>query len=504
MASVVVIGAGMGGLSAAARLSAQGHQVTVLEQSKRPGGKLETYRREGFAFDTGPSLLTLPAVYRDLFLKTPVRRKGASLEENIDLRGLDTAFGYHWADGAVATIPGSNSNRVAAALGDALGGSAEAQWQRFSRRAADIWSVTRVPFLESPVNGVRDLSRQMLSPKAVRTVAPWQTLRGLARQYFDDPRLVTLTDRYATYTGSDPRRAPAALAVIPFVEQTFGAWHIGGGLGSLADALYQRCIDRDITFRFSAPVTKIRTEARRVSGVVLEGGESLSCDIVISDADAATVYGRLLDDPLAARQARRLTRLTPSLSGFALLLALRGRTPGLQHHTVLFPSNYDEEFDAIFGPTPRLPDDPAIYICSPDDDTMRPEGHEAWFVLVNTPPDDPERPVNSRGVNWRDQSMVERYAKRVLELMARRGLDVRDRILWQEARTPADIADRSWSPGGSIYGSSSNSRRSAFMRPANRSPITGLFLVGGSAHPGGGLPLVGMSAAIVAELIGPA
>src|SRR4029079_11237532 len=118
------------------------------------------------------------------------------------------------------------------------------------------------------------------------------TLRGLSRHYFDDPRLVTLTDRYATYTGSDPRRAPAALAVIPFVEQTFGAWHVGGGLGSLADALYQRCLDREITFRFSAPVGRIRTEAGRVSGVVLDDGESLSCDIVISDADATMVYGQ--------------------------------------------------------------------------------------------------------------------------------------------------------------------------------------------------------------------
>ena len=181
---------------------------------------------------------------------------------------------------------------------------------------------------------------------------------------------------------------------------------------------------------------------------------------------------------MAARQERRLARLTPSLSGFALLLALKGRTPGLQHHTVLFPSDYDQEFDAIFGPTPRPPEDPAIYICSPDDATMRPEGHEAWFVLVNTPPDEPQR-----GVNWRDESLVGRYTKRVLDLMAQRGLDARDRILWHEVRTPADIADRSWSPGGSIYGSSSNSRRAAFMRPANRSPISGLFLVGGSAAP---------------------
>jgi phytoene desaturase len=489
----------MGGLAVAARLSAQGHDVTVVEQSARAGGKLETYRRDGFAFDTGPSLLTLPAVYRDLFLKTPVRRKGASLEENVDLQGLDTAFGYRWADGATATIPGSNSNRVAAALGEALGGSAEKEWQRFSRRAADIWAVTRVPFLESPVAGMRDLSRHMLNPSAVRTVAPWQTLRGLARHYFSDPRLVTLTDRYATYTGSDPRRAPAALAVIPFVEQTFGTWHIRGGLGSLADAVYQRCLDRGVTFRFETPVRRVATAGGRASGVLLEGGEQLDCDVVVSDADAATLYDQLVDHPTSQRQARRLAKLTPSLSGFAMLLALKGRTPDMRHHTVLFPSDYDQEFDAIFGRAPRRPDDPAIYICNPDDPAMRPEGHEAWFVLVNTPPHDP-----AHGVDWRDRSAVESYRQHILGLLAHRGFDVRDRVVWQEVRTPNDIADRSWSPGGAIYGSASNSRRAAFARPANRSPIPGLFLVGGSAHPGGGLPLVGMSAAIVAELIGTA
>ena len=159
VASVVVIGAGMGGLAVAARLAAQGHEVTVIEQSGRPGGKVATYRRDGFAFDTGPSLLTLPAVYRDLFLKTPVRRKGASLEENVDLRGLEQAFGYRWSDGTTVALPGSNSNRVASALGAALGGTAEADWQGFSRRAADIWAVTRVPFLETPVSGLRDLAR---------------------------------------------------------------------------------------------------------------------------------------------------------------------------------------------------------------------------------------------------------------------------------------------------------------------------------------------------------
>ena len=494
---MVVIGAGMGGLAVAARLSAQGHTVTVVEQSGRPGGKLETYRRDGFAFDTGPSLLTLPAVYRDLFLKTPVRRKGAALEDNVDLQGLDTAFRYRWADGAEALLPGSNSNRVAAALADALGGDAESEWQRFSRRAADIWAVTRVPFLEAPVSGLRDLSRHLLNPHAIRTVAPWQTLRGLARAHFTDPRLVTLTDRYATYTGSDPRKAPAALAVIPFVEQTFGAWHVGGGLGELGDAVFRRCVERGVTFRFGSAVSRVTTSGDTVSGVVLEGDEHLRADVVVSDADAETLYGALLDHPAAAREHRRIARQQRSLSGFVMMLAVKGTTPGLQHHNVFFPERYDDEFDAIFGRDPSPPDDPAVYVCSPDDDAMRPPGHEAWFVLVNTPPHDP-----SGGVDWRDGALVDGYRDLILARLAERGVDVRDRVLWHEVRSPADLADRTWSPGGAIYGTASNGRRSALSRPANRSPVRGLFLVGGSTHPGGGLPLVGMSAAIVAGLVG--
>ena len=335
----------------------------------------------------------------------------------------------------------------------------------------------------------------------VRTVAPWQTLRQLGHRYFDDPRLVTLLDRYATYTGSDPRRAPAALAAIPFIEQTFGAWHIGGGLGTLADALFQRCLDQGVDVRFNEPVTHVTNDGSRVSGIQLANGQTLAADIVVSDADAATLYEQLLGAPAAASAPmRRLRKSVPSLSGFVLMLALRGRTPDLPHHTVLFPEHYDAEFDAIFGRRPQPVDDPAVYICCPDDDAMRPDAHhEAWFVLINAPRHDP-----AAGVDWSDPSLVTAYTARILDVLAERGYDVRDRLLWHETRTPADLESDTWTPGGSIYGSSSNSRRSAFLRPANQSPLKGLFLVGGSAHPGGGLPLVGMSAAIVADLIGPA
>lgn len=499
VAIIVVVGAGMGGMAAAARLSAQGHAVCVVEQSATYGGKLGSYERDGFRFDTGPSLLTLPAVYRDLFLKTAVRRKDAALEDNVGLNALDPAFSYQWADGTRAVLPGSNTNRIAHALDDALGNAAGSDWKRFSQRAAAMWAATRVPFLESPISTQWQLVRQLGKISEVRTIAPWQSLRGLGEQYLHDSRLRMLLDRYATYSGSDPRRAPAALAVIPYVEQTFGAWHIEGGLRALATALHDRCVDREIEFRFNCPVRQITTRSGSVTGVVLANDEFVRADVVVANADATVVYRDLLDVS-GSKPLRRLQRATPSLSGFVLLLAIAGRTSGLGHHNVLFPESYDAEFDAIFGRDPRPVDDPTIYICSPDDRLMRPDAeHESWFVLVNAPRHQP-----GKGVDWRTPATVETYREHVFDVMAARGLDIRSRVVWQHTRTPADLEDATGAPGGSIYGTSSNGRRAAFLRPANQSPVSGLFLVGGSAHPGGGLPLVGMSAAIVSQLIGSA
>ena len=202
----------------------------------------------------------------------------------------------------------------------------------------------------------------------------------------------------------------------------------------------------------------------------------------------------------AERSARDLAKTTPSLSGFVLLLAVDGRTPGLRHHNVWFPADYDGEFDAIFGRRVQPVDDPAIYVCAPDDPLMRPDDDsEAWFVLVNAP-----RHGDGRNgtVDWDAPGLAESYADHVLAKLAGRGMDVRGRLRWREVRTPADLMRATRAPGGSIYGTSSNGSRAAFQRPANQSPIPGLYLVGGSAHPGGGLPLVGMGAEIVADLVG--
>ncbi|WNV76598.1 NAD(P)/FAD-dependent oxidoreductase [Geodermatophilus sp. DSM 44513] len=500
MARVAVVGAGLGGLAAAARLAALGHAVTVLEQAPEIGGKLGWYARDGHGFDTGPSLVTLPQLYRDLFAAT-----GGPLEDAVDLVRLDPAVAYRFADGAGLSVPGEAA-AVPAALDAALGAGSGAQWAALMARAAEMWRVTEQPFLRSPLAGAATLARLARSRADVATVAPWRTLRGLGTAYLRDPRLRTLLDRYATYSGSDPRRAPAVLATVPYVEQAFGSWYVRGGLRRLGEAVAQRAVERGAVVRTGCAVERVLVEGGRAAGVRLAGGEVVRADVVVSGADAAAVYADLVPPSRSTRRVRRdLGRGTPSLSGFVLLLALRGRTPGLAHHTVLFPEDYDAEFDAVFGVgrhrgAPRPVDDPTVYVSAPDDPATRPdEDSESWFVLVNAPRHDPRG-----GVDWDAPGLADRYAQRVLEVMARRGLDVRDRVRWCSTRTPADLERGTRSVGGSIYGTSSNGARAAFLRPANASPVPGLFLVGGSSHPGGGLPLVALSAQIVAGLVGPA
>jgi phytoene desaturase len=478
----------MAGMAVAARLAAKGHEVQVWEQWHSPGGKNAGFEHDGFRFDLGPSTLTLPAVYRDLFLKT-----GRSLEDSVDLQEVDPAFGYHFADGVSVTLPGAGVGACAAALQEAFGGNTGHEWRELLRRAGDIWALTRRDVLGRSLEGYRDLLPLASSRRSLLTVAPWQTLRGLGRRTLQDPRARLILDRYATYTGSDPRRCPAALATIPFVEQTFGVWHIGGGLHALAAALYQRCLDLGVVFHFGVRVDRILTDERGVTGI--EAAQTrIAADVVVTDADTRTVYNELVEDRRTRTARQRLNRLQPSFSGFVLMLALSGTTPGIRHHNVWFPQDYDEEFDALFAKNPAPVTDPAIYACVPDDPAMRPDGSEAWFILVNAPLHAPP------AVDW--DTLGPAYAEHILDVLARRGVDVRERLQWSQIRTPADLERTTASPGGSIYGVSSNGRLSTVLRPSNRSAVPGLYLVGGSAHPGGGLPLVGMGAEIVAEEIG--
>ena len=489
--NVVVIGGGMGGLAAAARLAKKGHKVTLFEAGSRLGGKCQTERLGEFSFDTGPSLLTLPAVYRDLFIKT-----GKRLEHLLELKPVDPAFEYIFHDGTRIRFPNLSHNGTVGAITEVLGTKAGNDWHNLLERAESMWEASRESFIEGELRSVWPFLRRKSFVADLLTIAPWKSLRALTKSYTSDPYLTRIIDRYATYTGSDPRKVPAVLLTIAFVEEAFGAWHVSGGLGALGQVLGERVRDLGVSVNLDTAVRSVQIEQGTATGVFLSDGRFIPADIVISNSDATNLYNDLITDNRLARKPRKsLKRATPSLSGFSLLLGLKGRS-GLNHHTVYFPENYDDEFDAIFRRN-EPPVDPAIYICNPNDPKMVPsQEFESWFVLVNAPRHEP-----GTGTNWDAPGFKESYAELIINKLESNGLVIRNRLCEMAIRTPADLQRDYLAPGGSIYGSSSNGLRSAFLRARNRSPIRNLYCVGGSAHPGGGLPLVALSAEIVAAAV---
>jgi len=497
MAKISVVGAGIGGMSAAARLAKQGHQVTVFENSDQSGGKCRTEWFGDYAFDTGPSLLTLPAVFRDLFLKT-----GKRIEHVLDISPVDPAFNYNFADGSKVTFPNLSNPKTYQEIEKSFGISASQSWRQIIERSEKMWEASRDSFIESELTSIWPLLLRKNLINQINQISPFTSLRSLSEKLNLDPHLKMIIDRYATYTGSDPRSAPAVLLTIAFVESTFGAWHIKGGIGQLSVALEQRCRDLGVDFQFKSLVTKILVERNKVEGVVLSDGKIIKSDLVVSNSDAEYTFNSLIGNEVSSARGerRKLKSATKSLAGFSLLLGLdnkKSKPVDVEHHNVYFPENYDLEFDQIF--TQKVPvTDPTIYLCAPKDSSMvKGADKEAWFVLVNAPRHEPES-----GWDWKDGG--QEYAQKIISKMDDLGLNVTNRLDFMEYRTPADLENYAMAPGGSIYGTSSNSPVSAFLRARNRSKVKGLFCVGGSAHPGGGLPLVGISAEIVAKAIGKA
>ena len=484
----------MGGMMSAARLAKAGHEVSLYEASDRVGGKLHTEWIGKVAFDTGPSLLTLPAVYKDFFQRT-----GKHLGLMCEIKAVDPSFDYRFADGTSVKFANLSRYQTLNNLREAYGDDVARQWDQIMRRAEKMWDVSREPFIENELRSPLSLLKRVSLLRDLKIIAPWKSLRDLATEELPDQHLRFILDRYATYSGSDPRKAPAVLASIAFVEECFGAWHIKGGLGTLATLVHERAEKVGVTFHLSSPVASINIAKGKATGITLENGEIIAADAVIANADASLIYNTLITGKIRKIKGVRknISKADPSLAGFSLLLAMRkDESTPLNHHTVFFPKDYDAEFDAIF--TDKKPvAEPTIYICAPGDGAMsKDETLESWFVLVNAP---------AHGVHcfdWSDPEFARNYANTIIDQIEARGIAVRSRLESLTFRTPADLEAAVRAPGGSIYGTSSNGAKAAFMRAKNRSPIKGLYCVGGSAHPGGGLPLVGLSAETVANAVG--
>ncbi|MCX4630332.1 NAD(P)/FAD-dependent oxidoreductase [Streptomyces sp. NBC_01443] len=460
MARIAVIGAGMGAMATAARLAVAGHQVTVYERGSTYGGSVGRYERDGFVFDTGPGLLHLPAVYRDLFVKTGKR----PLEDCVELVQVDPAVRHVLADGTAVTLPGGSRGGAAAVLDQAFGAGAGDRWNGVLGRARDAWNATRRPLLEEPLRP----DWQVLGGD------PYPALRksGLLRRR--PPSLAEvagrelggelgelLAARVRAY-GIDPATAPAAAAVLPYMEQTFGSWYVRGGMRELATAVYERCRERKVAFVFDAPVREVLERDGRAAGLLLADGSEAAADLVVCGVDP-----RQLGTPLPAGGA---PARGPGVAGrLTVLLALRGARPADTVHRTL-----------VHSPTAQLT------VLRPDDPAVRPDAdHEAVTVSAVCGPEGVSAP----------------RVEELLDLAARAVPGLRERLLWTQTRTPADVEAATGAQGGAVPPPALAGAGGRMLYPANTTALPGLFLAGGWAHPGGGLAHAGMTGALVAGLI---
>jgi phytoene desaturase len=486
---VAVIGGGLGSLSGAIHLARMGFGVQLFEQNDRLGGKVNELVMDGYRFDTGPTLLTMDFVIDDLF-----RLAGFERSEFLEFVPVDPICRYFFPDGSIMDAS-ADMDRMTAAVESLSSGQGDA-YGKFLEYCKQIYDFTADIFLFTPIHEIRKmLGRGDLSTLLnLRKMDPFRTMHQGICRFFSDRRLIQLFDRYATYTGSNPYKAPATLNIISYVEHGLGGYYIKGGMYRLVEAL-EKVADRlGVEINTSAKVEKILWESGKVKGIGVKG-EKISTDYVLCGTDVVIAYNSLIDG--LNRRRGKLNQLEPSLSGMVFLWGVKKIHPDLAQHNIVFSSDYEREFEQIFGEL-RAPDDPTAYISisSKTDPEHAPSNSENWFVLLNMP----HLPDKDHIIDWVTQT--ERMRETVFSKLRKIGIDISRHIETEMIYTPEDLLSLYSSNRGSIYGISSNSKTTAFKRHANRSrDIEGLYFAGGSVHPGGGIPLTILSGKMAAELI---
>lgn len=469
----LVVGGGLGGLAGALRLRAAGARVTLVEKNAVCGGKAAEIRDQGYRWDVGPSLLTLPDVLADLFAAC-----GTRLEDHLELVRISPVCRYFWPDGATLYEDEAffRQPEVAAFLNYARG----------------IWELSGEAFLTRPPDELwkaftpRNWPRLIHLPK----VATLATVASSVERRFRDPRLRQLFQRFATYNGSNPFQAPATFNVIPYVEAAFGAWYPRGGMARLPQALETLARGMGVEIRTSTRVT--RADER---GVQLDSGETLRPDVIVNNGDVIRAHADWIRFPGWQWEAARLARPPRSLSGMVILLGVNHRYAALSHHNIFFSRDYRQEFDELFTRR-RPPREATIYLSATarTDPQDAPSGCDNWFILLNAP-------AETEALDWSREGPA--WEERVLDQLEGFGLfDLRRHIVCRHRITPADFAARDLSTQGALYGWASHTPLTALLRPPLASGLCPrLFHAGGTTHPGGGIPLVLLSAKMVTEKI---
>ncbi len=490
---VAVIGGGLGGLAAACTLAARGHEVELLEKNAWLGGKAAVLEDRGFRFDMGPTILTVPQVLARVFAEA-----GRRMEDQLDLRRLDPQWRCFFDDGSVLDLREDVAGMAAdLAAHDPRDAAGYRDFMALSRRLHGIserfffWR--SVEDLRDTMNLRRNLDLATLSD--VASLRMGATVAGTIRRRIRDPRVAQMLDHFVQYVGSSPYGSPAVLCSIAHMQTEFGVWYPMGGTRAVPAALEALARDLGVRIRTGLGVRHIIARDGRAAAVETDDGETIPVSAVVSNMDSVRTYRELVGGAPAARFARRWKR-EPACSGVVLYLGLDRAYEHLLHHDFVFSRNPEEEFDFIYRKGEPAPD-PTCYIAAParTEPSVAQPGGEALYILVHTPYLRPHH-------DW--TAMLPAYRRVILDKLARcAGMaDLESRIVVEHALTPADIHARYRVLDGAIYGLASHGRFVGAFKPGNRSrDLAGLYLAGGAAHPGPGMPMVLMSGWIAADAL---
>ena len=490
---IVVVGAGMGGLAAAIRLAGHGHDVLVLERAAAPGGKARQVRVGGAAIDGGPTVLTMKWVFDRL-----LEGSGQRLEDEVDIEGADVLARHFWPDGSTLDLF-ADIDRSAEAIADFSDRANADGYCRFRADSARIFETLREPFIAGARPTVpRFLWR--LGPLALRrhlALRPFSTMWSALGGYFPDRRLRQLFGRYATYVGSSPFATPATLMLVAHVEQD-GVWMVRGGMHALARGLVRLGAARGVRYRFGAGVARILTDGDRLAtGVVLDNGERVEARAIVFNGDASALGAGLMGEAARAASGRPVAPADRSLSAMAIAGTMPLADFPLAHHTVFFGTDYGAEFSSIFRHR-RITARPTVYICAQDrgaDGTpcgaARQAGRERVLMLVNAPADGDMRDY--------DDKEIDRCLTTTLNQLARCAMVLERSTLAAKVTTPARFDRLFPGSGGALYGRATHGWLASFRRPGARTALKGLYLAGGSVHPGPGVPMATLSGMLAAD-----
>lgn len=478
--NAIVVGAGVGGLCAATLLGARMGGVLLLESEGQVGGKAAVATVDGVEMDTGPSVLTLPEVFDEVFACAGMRR-----EDQLPLLAPSPNFRYLFDDGVELDVH-HQLDATLASVRHALGSRASTELASYLRYAQRIWEAAAPHFVFSAAPSLGQLLLGGLRAwSAVGRVDPLRTLSAAIDAQVSSPHLRRVLRRYATYNGSDARRAPATLGCIAHVELALGGYGVKGGMAQLPRALARAAREVGVDIQTQTRVARLQTSGGRITGVQLASGQIVCAPHVVMNGDVGSLTEDFAPGAKAASTARH------SMSAYCGLLKAN-KAPQRAPHTVVFPADYEQEFSDIFDHN-RVPDDPTLYLCSqgPCHGRSGWAAHEPLFCMINAPPVGPSFDGGDRPL----------LKSKIQHLLVSRGLgSLDDRLVWW--RTPQELAKRFPGSNGALYGAASNNRTAAFARPNNRSSsLSGLYLASGSAHPGGGLPMVAQSAKLAARAL---